>query len=115
MARGDRSAVALLMACSAFLGAALYFASPARADGYLDEDEQVFVELYGADAVCTTITEYRSLAGITGIAEVIVEEGFTPDGAVDIINASVEVFCPQHWPLLVAIGKAARAANGTTA
>ena len=115
MARGDRSAVALLLACSAFLGGAMYFASPARADGYLDEDEQVFVELYGADAICTTITQYRSMGGVLGVAEVIQEEGFSADSAVDILNASVETYCPQHWSLLVAIGKAARAANGTTA
>ena len=90
-------------------------AAVARADGYLNEDEQVFVELYGEDAVCATLTEYRSMAGVMGIAEVIVEEGFTPDGAVDILNASVQAYCPQHWPLLQAIGKAARAQNGTVA
>ena len=90
-------------------------AAVARADGFLDEDEQVFVELYGADAVCPTITEYRSLAGVMGVAEVIVDRGFAPDAAVDIINASVQAYCPQHWPLLQAVGKAARAANGTVA
>jgi hypothetical protein len=115
MARGDRSAVALLMGCSALLGAAVYFSSPARADGYLTDDEAVFTELYGEGAVCKTITEYRSMSGVLAVAEVIVEQGFTPDAAVDIVNASVEVYCPEHWSLLVAIGKAARAANGTTA
>ena len=114
MARGDRSAVALLLACSAFLGGAVYFASPARADGYLDEDEQVFVELYGEGAVCRTITEYRT-PGVLGALEVIVDEGFTPEDAVDIVNASVATFCPENWPLLTAIGRAARAANGTSA
>lgn len=90
-------------------------AAVSRADGFLDEDEQVFVELYGEDAVCPTITEYRSMAGVMGVAEVIVDRGFTPDAAVDIINASVEVYCPQHWPLLQAIGRAARAQNDTIA
>ena len=114
MARGDRSAVALLMACSAFLGGALYFASPAKADGYLSPDEEVFVSLYGEAAVCRTISEYRT-PGVLGALEVIVDQGFTPEDAVDIVNASVESFCPENWSLLVAIGKAARAANGTTA
>lgn len=90
-------------------------AAVARADGFLDDDEQVFVELYGADAVCRTITEYRSMAGVIGVADVIVERGFTPDSAVDIVNASVQAYCPQHWPLLKAIGKAARAENGSFA
>ena len=108
MARGDRSAVALLMTTSAFIGALFYFASPARADGYLDDDEQVFVELYGESAVCPTITEYHSLGGVMGVASGIVEQGFSADSAVDIINASVQTYCPENWSLLVAIGKAYR-------
>ena len=114
MARGDRSAVALLMATSAAFGAALYFSTPARADGYLSPDEEVFVSLYGEGAVCRTITEYRT-PGVLGALEVIIDEGFSPDDAVDIVNSSVESFCPEHWSLLQAIGKAARDANGTTA
>jgi hypothetical protein len=90
-------------------------AAVARADGFLNEDEKVFVELYGEPAVCATLTEYRSLSGVMGVAEVIVDRGFTPDAAVDIINASVEVYCPQHWPLLEAIARAARAADRTVA
>lgn len=108
MARGDRSAVALLMATSGFLGAAMYFASPARADGYLDDDEMVYVEMYGG-AVCSTLDDYRSLAGVTGIAQAIVEDGFAHDSAVDVINASVQGYCPEHWSLLQAVGKASRA------
>ncbi|WP_313673309.1 hypothetical protein [Mycolicibacterium sp.] len=115
MARGDRSAVALLMATSALLGAAVYFSSPARADGWLSDDEAVFVELYGEGAVCKTITEFRSAAGVLAVAEAITEQGFTPDAAVDVVNASVELYCPQHWSLLQAIGRAARAANGPVA
>lgn len=114
MARGDRSAVALLMATSALFGAALYFSTPARADGFLSPDEEVFVSLYGEGAVCRTITEYRT-PGVLGALEVIIGEGFSPDDAVDIVNSSVESFCPEHWALLQAIGKAARDANGTTA
>ncbi len=112
MSRGDRSAVALLMATSAFFGAALYFASPARADGMLSTDEQVYVEMYGG-AVCSTLDEYPSYGGVLGIAEVITDDGFAPDDAVDIVNESVLNYCDQHWPLLQAIGRAARA--GTSA
>lgn len=115
MARGDRTAIAWAMIGSALFGAAFYFASPAKADGMLDEDEQVFVELYGADAVCPTLTEYRSLSGVMGISDAIVDEGFSRDSSVDIINASVQAYCPQHWPLLVAIGRAARGSGGSVA
>ena len=39
------------------------------------------------------------------------EQGYPGDSAVDIINASVHEYCPENWRLLVAIGKAARAAS----
>lgn len=109
MARGDRAAVAWLMIFSALWGAALYFSSGARADGMLSDDEQVFVELYGADAICPTLSTYRSVSGVVGISDTIVEQGYSREDSVDIINAAVAAYCPQHWPLLVAIGRAARA------
>lgn len=116
MARGDRTAIAWAMVGSALFGACVYFASPAKADGMLDEDEQVWIELYGEQALCATLSEYRSLAGVKGIFDVLTtDEGFTPDSAVDVINASVQAFCPQHWPLLVAIGRAARGSGGSVA
>lgn len=108
MRRQDRGPVALLMGCSAMLGAAVYFASPARADGMLSTDEQVYVEMYGG-AVCSTLDEYPSYGGVLGIAEAITEDGFALDDAVDIVNSSVSTYCDEHWPLLQAIGRAARA------
>ena len=71
MTRGDRAAVAWLMFASLLFGACFYFASPARADGNLDPDEQVFVDLYGADAVCPTIDDYPSRPGVQGVAAAI--------------------------------------------
>jgi hypothetical protein len=50
----------------------------------------------------------HSLSGVMGVANAITKDGFTADSAVDIINASVEDACPRNWPLLVAIGNAAR-------
>lgn len=112
MNRADRGPVALLLGCSALLGAALYYASPAKADGMLSTDEQVYVQMYG-NAVCLTLNEYPSYSGVLGIAEVIISDGFAPDDAVDIVNSAVSTYCDQHWPLLQAIGRAARA--GTSA
>ena len=96
------------MATSALLGAAVYFSTPARADGYLTDTEQVYVEMYGEGAVCTTIDEYHSAGGVLGVAQAITKDGFSAGDAVDIINASVSVYCPRNWPLIVAIGKVAR-------
>lgn len=100
---------ALGMIAGSFLTAgAVLLATPAKADGYLDTDEQIFVEMY-YDAVCSTISSYPSLGGVSGVSRAIQEQGFPADSSVDIINASVQAFCPEHWPLLQAIGRAARA------
>jgi hypothetical protein len=108
MNREDRGPVALLMACSALLGAAVYLSAPAHADGFLDDDEAAYVDLFGRRAVCPTLDEYHSGGGVLGVAEAITRDGFTPDNAIDIVNASVWLYCPRNWPLLVAVGNAAR-------
>ena len=86
----------------------LAYASDAHADGYLSSTEAAYVDRYGAGAVCPVIDEYPSAAGVLGVTRGIMEDGFTADNAVDIINASVSTYCPRNWPLLVAIGNAAR-------
>ena len=102
-------AFSLGMISGSFLTAGVVLlATPAKADGYLNTDEQIFVEMH-YDAVCSTITSYPSLGGVSGVSRAIQEQGFSADSSVDIINASVQAFCPEHWPLLQAIGRAARA------
>jgi hypothetical protein len=114
--RADRGPVALLMATSALLGAAMYFASPARADGVLDADEEAYIQLYGEHAICSTVSEFPSPSGVLGVMEAIVEDGYPLDSAVDIVNASVYLYCDQYMPILQAIGRAARAGgSGQTA
>jgi hypothetical protein len=115
MRREDRGPVALLMLTSAFLGACVYFAAPAQADGELDDAESDFVVTYGEGAICATIDEYHSTSGVMGVGEAIVDRGFSVDSAVDIVNASVWLYCPRNWPLLSAIGEAARADGTATA
>jgi hypothetical protein len=111
MNRSDRGPVALLLATSFLLGAAVYFSAPARADGVVTDTERDYVELFGYSAVCPTLDEHHSISGVVGIAAAITEDGFATDDAVDIINASVAQYCPRNWPLLVAVGNAARAEN----
>ena len=79
----------------------------ARADGVLSNTEKAYVIAYH-DAICSTIDSYPSYDGVMGIASVIIEDGFSGDGAADIVNAAVEGYCSRHWTLLVNIGKAAR-------
>jgi len=102
-------AYALGIITGSFLTAGLTFGlAPAKADGHLDNSEADYVLMYGEGAICPVIDEYHSLAGVTGVARGIAKDGFTLDSAVDIINAAVDQYCPRNWPLLVAIGKAAR-------
>jgi len=111
MARGDRAAVALLMGCSALIGAAVYYSAPAAADGYLDSDEERYVYRWGRD-ICNYIAGEPTLGGLMDVSEIIVGDGYRPDDAVDIMNASVVTECPQYWPLLVAVGRVARGETG---
>lgn len=99
---------ALGMIAGSFLTAGLITAIPAKADGFVDDSEADYIFSYGADAICPVIDQYHSFAGVMGVAKAIVNDGFAEDSAVDIINASVELYCPRNWPLLVAIGKQAR-------
>lgn len=94
---------ALTVAVMVCLGVML--APAAAADGVLSDDELVYVELFGGTAVCPVITEYYGLSGVMGVHEAIMDAGFSADDAIDIINASVHEYCPDNWPLLVAIGK----------
>lgn len=89
---------------TAFILPGLLLAPPAHADGVISNVERAYVQAYGASAVCPTIADYPSEAGVMGIAQGIMEDGFAADSAVDIINASVGTYCPKFWPLLQAIG-----------
>lgn len=79
----------------------------AKADGVLSNAEKAYVQAYH-NAICWTLDDYPSVGGVMGIASVIIDDGFSGDDAADIVNASVAGWCPRHWPLLVAIGEAAR-------
>lgn len=96
------------------LGYALYNASDARADGYLSDTETAYITAYGAGAICPTIIEFPSTAGVMGVMEGIHQDGFSYGDSVDVINAAVLAYCPAEWPLLQAIGRAARAEHGGT-
>lgn len=106
----SRLCVALIM--TGMLLPSLLFGPEARADGVVSDAEFAYIQTYGASAVCPTLDRFPSEAGVMGIASGIMDDGFAPDSAVDIINASVSNFCPKYWPLLQAIGAQARAEHG---
>ena len=97
MKREDRGPVALLMATSALLGAALYFSAPANAD----EDRVVYAytATFGG-IVCTTLDEYPTFAGIIGIGQAISEDGLTAYQSGRVVAMSAIEICPRHLPLV---------------
>lgn len=97
------------------IGGALYGASDARADGKLDGIETDYAITYGPVAICPVIDKYPTPAGVFGVLRGIQGDGFAPDSAVDIVNASVYEYCPRHFPLLQAMGRAAGSAQERTA
>lgn len=100
------------LACTAF-GAILAatgtaWAADAHADGVIDAAEASYIERWGPTAICPVIDQFPSGAGVMGVAQGIVNDGFSPDNAVDIINEAVWQYCPRHWSLLETIGAQAR-------
>jgi hypothetical protein len=98
----------ILAGLGGMLAAAIITTGVAKADGVLSDTEAAYVMAYGAGAVCPTIAEYPSMAGVMGVAQGIMADGFTADSAVDIINASVAAYCDRYRPLLQALGAEAR-------
>jgi hypothetical protein len=94
---------------------ALFFATPANADGILTSAESAIVAEY-PQATCGTMDDLFDgnvdddtayLAGIlAGMSE---HYGITADNAMDVVNEQVFEYCPRHWDNLVAIGQNARA------
>ena len=86
----------------------------AHADGQLNSVEIAYVNTYG-ETICQVLDQYPNEEGVRKLGEAIMDgDGFAPDSAADIVNASVLAFCPRNWSLLVAIGTAARK-NGAVA
>jgi hypothetical protein len=95
--------------CGLVIGYALYGAADARADGVLTQSEQAYGDIYGESVICSTIDAYPSVGGVMGVTEALIKDGLPGDSAADVLNYSVKTYCPRHWPLLMQIGRAARA------
>ncbi|OBC11392.1 hypothetical protein A5784_34915 [Mycobacterium sp. 852013-50091_SCH5140682] len=102
-------------AAGALAAAIVTHAPVAHADGNLSNREAAYVLAYGAGAVCPTIDDFPSIAGVVGVVKGIAADGFTYDDAVDIVNASVGSYCPRHWSLLQQVGAYFRGETGRQA
>jgi hypothetical protein len=86
----------------------ILFPGLARADDPMSDAEWAYAQAFGKAAICATLNDYPTEAGVYGIASGISEDGFTPEAVAHIVNYSVETWCPQHWPLLQRMGRRAR-------
>lgn len=95
---------AVLLAVLTWLAGGM-FKARADSDG-IDADEQRFINRYGI-AVCRVLDGFPSPTPwhVVGIMEGIMDRGWDPDSAVDILNGSVDQLCPEYWPLLVMTGR----------
>ena len=89
-------AFALGIVSGAFFTAGIVAATPAKADA----TTIAYTSSMG-EAVCTTLSEYPSYSGITGIGQAIVQDGLTLDQAGEVIWMSVTNLCPEHGALLM--------------
>lgn len=80
----------------------------ARADGIINATEAAYVNSYGWSVVCLPINKFPTPAMVATVVSAVMADGFPPDSAVDITNASVAVHCPQNWGLLELTGEIAR-------
>ena len=51
-------------------------------------------------AVCSTLSEYPSAAGVAGIGKALEEQGASSREAAEVIVLSVHDYCPGYMPLL---------------
>lgn len=86
----------LLLALFGWLtAAALFTAGVAKADPITD------YATTNADAVCSTLHDYPTVDGVTGILAAVIEHsGFSPYQAGRTVAMAVTLECPQYIPIL---------------
>lgn len=97
-----------LAGVAGMVAAATVTTAVARADGALSATEAEYVATHGQFLVCQALDGYASPATVVVAVQAVMGDGLTPGNAVDVVNASVLAYCPDHWPLLQRAGAIAR-------
>ena len=100
----DTIAVALLMILMALFGCILVMLSAPHAQADPDSMVYAYAATFGG-AVCETLDEYPSFAGIYGIGDAIAEDGLTYHQAGQVIAIAAMEICPRHLALVKAFAK----------
>lgn len=97
--RHDALAVALLMLLMAALGCVVLLASTPSAKA---DTTSFAYAAHQAGAVCETIADYPSPAGVLGIMAAIRDDGLTDEQAAEVLVMSVSEVCPRYMFVLEA-------------
>lgn len=81
-----------------------FFQPVARADS-LSAKESSFVTEYGASVICPAVAKYHSINGVVGVVKAVIDQGFTAEEAVTVVNYSVATYCREWYPLLTKTGE----------
>jgi len=81
-----------------------FFQPVAHADS-LSAKEYIFVTEYGASVICPTVAKYHSIGGVVGVVKGVMDQGFTAEEAVTVVNYSVATYCSSLYPLLTKTGE----------
>jgi hypothetical protein len=98
-----------LVGLGGLMAAAVITMPAAKADPFTHAEAEYVVANHGA--VCSVIDRYPTTEGVMGVMQGVMSDGWNAPAAVDIINTSVQLYCPGHWQLLVDIGREARGEN----
>jgi hypothetical protein len=83
-------------AVTAVTAVTLVMAAPARAD---ESDAYAWASQYGP-AVCDTLADHHTIAGLTGILMAVADQGYTAEQSGEYVAESVFLLCPRYVPLL---------------
>lgn len=82
-----------------------FFNIPAAHADSLTAKEYSFVTEYGQSVICPTVAKYPSIGGVIGVVKGVIDQGFSAEEAVTVVNYSVATYCNEWYPLLTKTGE----------
>ncbi|MFL0172456.1 hypothetical protein [Mycobacterium sp. SMC-13] len=82
-----------------------FFNIPAAQADSLTAKEYSFVTEYGQSVICPAVAKYHSIGGVVGVVKGVMDQGFTAEESVTVVNYSVATFCSEWYPLLTKTGE----------
>jgi len=82
-----------------------FFNIPAAQADSLTAKEYSFVTEYGQSVICPTVAKYHSVGGVVGVVKGVMDQGFSAEEAVTVVNYSVATYCDSLYPLLTKTGE----------